>query len=113
MAENRLALNLVPINSEILSELGKISNSALKVFEASMESLFDENYAEADRVMEAAEETRGMEDEVIHKIVKLAPVEDVPPLRLIVESIMRTAEYGSDIAEMVLNMTVTDAVTEA
>ncbi len=113
IAENRLALNLVPINAEILSELGKISDSALKVFEASMESLFDENYAEADGVMEAAEETRGMEDEVIHKIVKLAPVEDVPPLRLIVESIVRTAEYGSDIAEMVLNMTVTDAVTEA
>ncbi len=112
IAENRLALNLVPINEEILEELNKISESALKVFEASMEALFDENYAEADKVMEAAEETRGMEDEVIHKIVKLAPVEDVPQLRLIVESIMRTSEYGADIAETVLNMTVMDAVTE-
>jgi phosphate uptake regulator len=112
IAENRLALNLVPINEEILEELNKISESALKVFEAAMEALFDENYTEADKVMEAAEETRGMEDEVIHKIVKLAPVEDVPQLRLIVESIMRTSEYGADIAETVLNMTVNDAVTE-
>jgi hypothetical protein len=54
-----------------------------------------------------------MEDEVIHKIVKLAPVEDVPQLRLIVESIVRTSEYGADIAEAVLNMTVNDAVVEA
>ncbi|MFA5868746.1 MAG: PhoU domain-containing protein [Candidatus Bathyarchaeia archaeon] len=113
IAQNRLALHLVPINDEILAELNRISLSAIKVFEASMESLFDEEYAEADKVMEAAEETRGMEDEVIHKIVKLAPVEDVPQLRLIVESIMRTSEYGADIAETVLNMTVSDAVTEA
>ena len=112
IAQNRLALHLVPINDEILSELNKISLSAIKVFEASMEALFDEEYSEADDVMEAAEETRGMEDEVIHKIVKLAPVEDVPQLRLIVESIMRTSEYGAGIAETVLNMTVSDAVTE-
>ena len=63
--------------------------------------------------MESAEETRGMEAEVIHRIIKLASPGEVPALRLIVESIMRTAEYGSDIAEMVLNMTVKDAVTEA
>ena len=54
-----------------------------------------------------------MEGEVIHKIVKHAPPEEVPALRLIVESILRTAEYGADIAEVVLNMTVKDAVTEA
>jgi phosphate uptake regulator len=113
IAENRLALHLVPINDDILKELNRISQSALKVFEDAMEALFDEEYAEADGVMEAAEETRGMEDEVIHKIVKLAPVEDVPQLRLIVESIVRTAEYGADIAETVLNMAVSDAVTEA
>ncbi len=113
IAQNRLALHLVPINDEILAELNRISLSAIKVFEASIEALFDEKYSEADEVLEAAEETRGMEDEVIHKIVKLAPVEDVPQLRLIVESIMRTSEYGTDIAETVLNMTVSDAVTEA
>lgn len=113
IAQNRLALHLVPINDEILAELNGISASAIKVFEAAMESLFDEEYQEADKVLEAAEETSGMEDEVIHKIVKLAPVEDVPQLRLIVESIMRTSEYGADIAETVLNMTVSDAVVEA
>jgi phosphate uptake regulator len=113
IAENRLALHLVPINDEILKELNRISQSALKVFEAAMDALFDEEYGEADKVMGAAEETSGMEDEVIHKIVKLAPVEDVPQLRLIVESIVRTSEYGADIAETVLNLTVSAAVTEA
>jgi hypothetical protein len=53
-----------------------------------------------------------MEEEIIHKIIKLAPVEDVPQLRLIVESIVRTSEYGTDIAESVLNMTTSDAISE-
>ena len=67
---------------------------------------------EADKVLEKAQQARNMEAEVIHKIVKHAPPEEVPALRLIVESILRTAEYGADIAEVVLNMTVKDIVTE-
>ncbi len=60
IAQNRLALHLVPINDEILAELNRISLSAVKVFEASMESLFDVVYSEADMLMEAAVETRFM-----------------------------------------------------
>jgi len=36
----------------------------------------------------------------------------VPALRLIIESILRTAEYGSDIAEIVLNMAIRDEIAE-
>jgi len=113
IAENRLTLHFVPINEEILKELNSISQSAIKVFEAAVEALFNEDYAAADKVMYYAEETSSMEDDVIHRIVKLAPMEDVPQLRLIVESIVRTSEYGADIAETVLNMTVSDAMSEA
>ena len=112
IALNRLALNLVPINEGILKDLNRISQSAINVFEAAMAAFLDENYAEADRVIYSAEETRRMEAEVIHKIMKLAPAEDVPQLRLILESIIRTSEYGADIAETALNMTIGDATSE-
>jgi phosphate uptake regulator len=113
IAENRLSLNLVPINEEIISEIKRISDSAIKVFNASMESVYNGKYDEADEVLRAAEETHGMEEEIIHKIIKLAPVEDVPQLRLIVESIVRTSEYGADIAESILNMFESDVIAEA
>jgi len=113
IAENRLSLNLTQINENILRELNKVSESALKVFEASMDALFDEEYQEADKVLDEAEETRGMEDEAIQLITKHALPEEAPALRLIVDSILRTAEYGSDIAETVLNMTVSDVIIEA
>jgi len=113
IAQNSLTLTLSSLNEEVLNELRTMSESALKVFEDAVESLFDEDYTTADRVLEMAEETREMEAGAIQKIIKNAPPEDVPALRLIIESILRTAEYGSDIAEIVLNMTIGSTISEA
>jgi len=106
IAYNSLALTLINVNEEIREELNAVSVLALNVFEEAMEALFDSDYAGADAVLDQAIEIRAMEAGAIQKIIKYAPQEDVPALRLIIESIMRTAEYGSDIAEIVLNMTI-------
>ena len=113
IAENRLALHFAPIDNDIMIELNKVSESALKVFEDSMEALFDEEYLEADKVIDHAEETRNLEGAIIQLITKRSEPKEAPALRLIVDSILRTAEYGSDIAETVLNMNVKDVVIEA
>ena len=113
IAHNRLELTLSIVDKELLTELKKLSDFALEIFENAMEAVFDESYKEADAVLDMAQQTRNMEAEMLHMIVKHAPPEEVPALRLIVESILRTAEYGADIAETVLNMAVKDAVREA
>jgi len=112
IAQNGLSLTLSTLSEEILGQLRLMSDSALNVFEDAVDCLFEGSYDTADRVLERAEETRGMEAGAIQKIIKNAPPEDVPALRLIVESILRTAEYGSDIAETVLNMTIMGEVGE-
>ena len=113
IAHNRLELTLSTLDNELLAEMKKLSNFALEIFEDAMDSVFEEKYSEADKVLNLAQRTRNMEAEILHMIVKHAPPEEVPALRLIVESILRTAEYGADIAETVLNMTVKEAVIEA
>ena len=113
IAQNRLELTLSIVNPEVLQKLQKLSEFALEIFESAMDAVFDEDYAEADKVLIKAQQIRQQEKEVLYKIVKHAPPEEVPALRMIVESILRTAEYGTDIAETVLNMTVRDAVIEA
>jgi phosphate uptake regulator len=113
IAHNRLELTLSTVDEEILNELKNLSDFALDIFESAMESVFNEDYQAADKVLDQAQNTRQMEAEILHKIIKTAPPEDIPALRLIVESILRTAEYGADIAETVLNMTVIDVVREA
>jgi phosphate uptake regulator len=113
IAQNRLALTLTTVDEEILADLKNLSDFALEIFENAMEAVFGEDYTEADAVLNLAAKTREMEAEILHKIVKKAHPDEVPSLRLIIESISRTAEYGADIAEAVLNMTVRDAVVEA
>lgn len=113
IAQNRLELTLSTVNEVLLQEMKKISDFALDIFENAMDAVFDENYGSADKVLNMAQDTRKMEAEILHTILKHAPQDEVPALRLIVESILRTAEYGADIAETVLNMTVRDAVREA
>jgi phosphate uptake regulator len=112
IARNSLALTLTSMDEEVLGELRMLSEAALDVFESSVESLFDDDYSAADGALQRAEELRGMEAGAIQKIVKYSPQGDVAALRLIIESIMRTAEYGADIAEIVMNMTIGGEIRE-
>jgi len=113
IARNSLTLTMSNLNEEILNELKNMSESAVKVFEDAVDALFNGDYASADGVFNMAYDTRAMEAGAIQKIIKNASPEDVPALRLVIESIMRTAEYGSDIAETVLNMTIKTEIQEA
>jgi phosphate uptake regulator len=112
IAKNRLTAQFVSISDEILQELDRLSQSAINVFEVTIKALLDEDYYEANNVMHSSEETRGIEDKVIHRIVQLAPVEDIPQLLLIVDSIVKASEYGAEIAEVVQDVIATDAVSE-
>lgn len=46
------------------------------------------------------------------KVYKTADMNKVSNLRMIVESIRRTAEYASDIAEIVLNLNVNQVISD-
>ena len=110
IAQNSLALTLSGLGEDLMGGLGPLSDEAVGVFEGSIEALFDWSYASAEGVIGRAERIRGEEAEVVQRIIKNAAPGDVPALRLIVESVMRTAEYGADVAEVVLNLTIRDEI---
>jgi len=110
IAQNSLALTLAGLGDDLMEGLGPLSGEAVGVFEASIEALFDWSYSSAEEVIGRAERIRGEEAEVVQRIIKNAAPGDVPALRLIVESVMRTAEYGADVAEVVLNLTIRDEI---
>ena len=82
-----------------------MSTFALSIFEESVNSLFANDYNSADEVL-ARKKSVETYDETIIRDITSAQVDSktVASLRLIVESIRRLAEYGSDIAEVVLNL---------
>lgn len=104
IAENILRLKQA-INEQILTKLEELSNIANSMFENSIEALFKRDYNLAESVIERLSQVHKLEAETVQTLSS-ATAEEIVDLRLIIESIRRTAEYACDISEVVLNMNV-------
>ena len=104
-----IARNVLPfqkrVDEEVLKKIERMSEIAISSFETAMESLFKRDFETAENVIEKTEETISLEKEAILSFGE-TKVEEIANLRLLIESVRRTAEYASDIAEIVLNLTV-------
>ncbi len=104
IAENVLLLKK-PIDREILKNLEEMSTLAISMFETAIESLFRLDFNLAESVIQKTKDiTFTMKEALLSS--KRIGIEEIANLRLVIESLRRTAEYASDIAEIVLNLTV-------
>ena len=102
------------INKPLMERIQKMSDFASVTFDTAMKSLYTRSYQMADAVLSKAGRIESLEAEAISDISKShLPSDDVPSLRLILESLRRITEYGSDIAEVVLNLTAVETTDES
>ena len=109
IAENVLFLK-DPINPELLTKIEKLSSLAISMFESAAEALFRHDYYLAESVIEKSGQIHKLEKDAVlfsHNV----KIDQIPNLRLLIESIRRTAEYASDISEVVLNLNVESVLT--
>ena len=92
------------VNSNTVKKIEKMSSVAIMMFEGAMESLFTQDYNAAERIIQNVQEIERLEKDAIASFQ--LDIADGPNLRLIIESVKRTAEYACDLAEIVLNLTV-------
>jgi phosphate uptake regulator len=106
IAENTLLLK-DPVNGQLLEKISQLSELANSMFENAMEALFKHDFNLAETVIEKIVLVHKLEKEsvLISQSVNSKP-EEMGNLRLIIESVRRTAEYASDISEVVLNLNV-------
>ena len=104
IAENILLLKK-PIDEEIFKNLEEMSNLAVSMFETAIESLFRLDFNLAESVIQKTKEISFTMKEALLSSKKIG-TEEIANIRLVIESLKRTAEYASDIAEIVLNLTV-------
>jgi len=104
IADNVLQLNK-KLDEETIECLNELSSIAVSMFETAIEALFRQDYALAESIVEKIKDVISLEKEAVVSSQKM-DIKEAPYLRLIIESIRRTAEYASDIAEIVLNLTV-------
>jgi len=96
-----------PINQKILNKLVQMNKFSNLTFEKAITSLFKKDYALADNLIEQKKKIEIEEKEALKLISReKLDIETLSSLRLIVESTIRILEYGSDIAEIVLNLTI-------
>ncbi len=104
IAENILLLKN-QVDRTILDRINKLSGLAISMFESAVEALFRRDYNLAEDVIEKLEQIHQLEKDAVlssHAV----KIDEVPNVRLLIESIRRTAEYASDISEVVLNQNV-------
>jgi len=104
IAENVLLLKK-RVNEEALSKIEDMSNLAVSMFDGAIDSLFNRDFNQAETVIEKSRDLTKLETDAIDCSEEGGIGENVS-LRLLIESIRRTAEYASDIAEIVLNLNV-------
>lgn len=104
IAENTMLLK-VTVNEELLEKISLLSGLANSMFEKAMEALFKHDFNMAESVIEKISQVHKLEKETV-LYLQNAKVEEIVSLRLLIESVRRTAEYASDISEVVLNLNV-------
>ncbi len=100
------------VPEKCLEKINKMSHLALTVFSNSIESFLRRDYQLADKTVEASENIRTFEEDVMDTVEKYNNLlHNQANIRLALENIRRTAEYASDIAEVAINETI-DHITE-
>ena len=108
IAENVLLLK-ERLDKRTLENITKMSSLAISMFEDSIESLYKRDFDLAESSIEKIRSILTMEKEAVLASQSIS-IDEAANLRLIIESVRRTAEYGADIAEIVLNLTVESVI---
>jgi phosphate uptake regulator len=109
IAENTLLLKET-VNEELLSKIAQLSELANTMFEDAMAALFKHDFNQAEAVIEKIEQVQQLEKEAVLQAQNIK-IEEVVNLRLLIESVRRTAEYACDISEVVLNLNVVSVLS--
>lgn len=94
-----------PLSEKSLKKILDFSDMAVSVFDNAVQSYFDGDYQDAETTIQDLSSVYMKEGEV-NRYLADGDTSETLRGRLIMESLMRMAEYGSDIAEIVLNVTV-------
>ncbi len=95
-----------PLNKDIVEKIASMSYFALEVLDDACLSMFKRDYEAADKAIEKARRIDDMERAILRAVSRPRDISELYRIKLITENIRRVAEYASDIAEIVLNMTV-------
>ena len=101
------------IDKVILQQIESMSKRSLALITDSVEAFLRRDYSLADSIVDKANDTRLVENEVLSHIENIessSSGSETLNIKLILEDIRRTAEHASDIAEAAMNQTIRSVI---
>lgn len=101
------------IDKDILHQIDSMSKRSLALITDSVEAFLRRDYSLADSIVDKANDTRLVENEVLSLIDNIEFTSSGSKslnIKLILEDIRRTAEHASDIAEAAMNQTIRSVI---
>jgi phosphate uptake regulator len=98
-----------PLDSKILKEIESLSNEALSCFENAILALTKKDHTLAEKVATNIVSVVEKEKELVYS---MRESKNSTAIKFILEDIRRTAEYSSDIVEVVVNETIHNMISE-
>ena len=101
------------IDKDMLQQIESMSKRSLVLITDSVEAFLRRDYSLADSIVDKANDTRLVENEVLSHIENIessSSGSETLNIKLILEDIRRTAEHASDIAEAALNQTIRSVI---
>ncbi len=99
-----------PLGYEIYSKIKEMSVLAITDFKKAIDSLYKRDFDTANDIINNINRVISIENEITNKLLEFKEVHDISNYRIIMESIRRTAEYAGDIAEIVLDLTISSVL---
>jgi phosphate uptake regulator len=112
VASSVLALG-EPMSAGLLKEANALSQLSHKMMDTALRALFADDYQLAESVLLEREKVSSLESKFVERLIKeKMPPSDLSAARLISESLRRIGEYATDVAEVVLNLTVQESIEQ-
>ena len=93
-----------PIDEDTMSAIANLSEQFIAVFEKVTDALIDSNYSMGEDVFEAAARIERMQEEMMMSVRDTTYNASI--IKLVLESIRRSAEYATDIAEVIIDKNI-------
>ncbi len=95
-----------PVRKSVMDGIREMSNFSLSVLDEACLALFKKDFVQAEIAIQKTVEITRYEKKLLENIKSLRDDEEVYRVRRMIENIRRVSEYASDIAEIVMNMTI-------
>lgn len=101
-----------PVPPKIYAKIAALSKMANELYEGSMDALEKLDTAIAHRIIERTGAAQELEDEIMEDVLGAHKgAKSVMEIEVVAHALKRIAEYGSDIAEMAINLSIENRMT--